>query len=99
MAVQIARHASTQLREAGLLEGILTDSRNWNRASWTVWGGNYAGVERGGKDSEGTRRREGVPQRIADDGGWQVDAGEWSVVCQLNLSDRYSCNPGYPGPR
>jgi hypothetical protein len=38
--------------DAHRLESALADGEGWNRAVWTVWGGQYGGAERGGLEKE-----------------------------------------------
>lgn len=54
---------------------MLLDGLGINRASWTVFGGEWGGAERGGMEKEGEVR---VPEEPFEgsDGGWRVDIGE-----------------------
>lgn len=75
-AAKIARDAHEQLLSSKAFEDRLCDGRGLNRAVWTVYGGEWAGPERGGLEKEGEVY---VPAEIEDgqsDGGWEVDIGE-----------------------
>lgn len=80
-AAALARRSPTQLLDAKAMEDILSDSRKWNRASWTVWGGEYAGAERGGWEYEGSQwpQQEDSVNRVEDDGGWKVETCEFDT--------------------
>ncbi|WWD18696.1 hypothetical protein CI109_103150 [Kwoniella shandongensis] len=71
-AATIARLAPSNLIEAKLLEEALARGDGWNRANWTVWGGTYGGVERGGFEKE-VDSWSARPTTEGDDGGWTVD--------------------------
>ena len=77
----LARKASQQILDAKKLEEVLANSRGWNRAAWSVWGGSYSGPERGGLEKETQGWGADLGQisdelEFKDDGGWVVEAGE-----------------------
>jgi len=51
-AAALARSSPRLLMDAHRLESALADGEGWNRAVWTVWGGQYGGAERGGLEKE-----------------------------------------------
>lgn len=78
-AAKIARSARRQLLEAKILEEQLCNGMGWNRASWTVWGGQYGGVERGGLEYEESSWPVSGDSSAStgcevDDGGWKVES-------------------------
>jgi hypothetical protein len=73
-AAALARGAHTLIIEAKAFEDALCDGTGWNRAAWTLWGGEWAGAERGGLEREGEVH---IPEQVeGSDGGWNVDIGE-----------------------
>ncbi len=75
----LTRKAPQQILNSKLVEDVLSDGRGWNRAAWTVWGGSYAGPDRGGMEKEvydwGTSEGSN-PGEVNDDGGWLVEPGQ-----------------------
>jgi hypothetical protein len=77
-AVQLALAARDQLVDAKAVEDRLCLRTSWNRACWTVWGGQYGGAERGGMERETCQWpvadadviRSDDPNE--DDGGWEL---------------------------
>ena len=86
LAAALARAAPAQLQAAKLLEDSLSNSWNWNRASWTVWGGTYAGPERGGRENEEWLSKDEQSKLddvdVENDGGWKVEAGKHPLKTQ-----------------
>ncbi|WVQ96553.1 hypothetical protein IAU59_003658 [Kwoniella sp. CBS 9459] len=79
-AADIARAAPQQLVETKQLEDAISLGSGWNRACWTIWGGNYGGPERGGLEKEenqwGTKSQnvyDEEAEKEADAQGWTVD--------------------------
>lgn len=75
-AATLAREASDQLVNAKIVEDALCEATAWNRACWTVLGGQYGGAERGGMEKEVESwpvvSAAQVESHDEDDGGWEL---------------------------
>ena len=96
-ATLIARQAPQQLRDAKQFEEAICDNRCWNRAAWSVWGGEYGGPERGGLEREvlqwGTEI--GPTKGEDDDGGWVVNTGTCGPGRGCDCQSDLTCSGGY----
>jgi hypothetical protein len=74
---RMATMAPRLLREAHEVEESIGQARGLNRATWTIWGGQYGGAERSGFEREETdwpisENPELGPSKT-DTGGWEVE--------------------------
>lgn len=73
---KLASMAPRLLREAHAVEENVGQAQSLNRATWTIWGGQYGRVERGGSEQEecGWQTSEKPTFRAGDaaTSGWEV---------------------------
>lgn len=78
-AAAIARTGPRLLLEALRVEDALARSEGWNAATWSLWGGQYGGADRGSMQTEEWPVESGLVQNSdsgkTGDGGWSADAG------------------------
>jgi hypothetical protein len=75
----LARTGPRLLLDALRVEDAVARLEGWNAATWSLWGGQYGGADRGSVQTEEwpveTGMAEGAEIGSNDDGGWSADAG------------------------